>query len=345
MYNYIFVTEYLDEKIVDELFRKRGNWKKLSSKNNKQKVDFLYMDGLQAYQYKNLWKMDKNLFNMIDMKRDKDDIRNKNELYKLMQKKYPKIYDKYFPSQVEININTINTTNYQHLFKQNKIWILKIVEGGSGKHIYLIPDYKTFVNQIKELQKLNDPVFKKYPTFVLSEYINNPLTFKNKKFHLRLFYMYSPANKKAYLHKFGFIYTSKKDYVKRNYQNKNIHDTHFGSTIADYYFPHEFIKIYSKETVLNIYKQLIVLFHHIKLITKASCYPESNKCFQIFGADIMITDDFRVKILEINNRIGIATYDNKLVTKYLMEGILETMVDPLFPPKNKQPKYNYFIEV
>lgn len=339
MYNYIFVTEYLDSEIVDKLFKKRGNWKKLLSTNNKQKIDFLYMDGLQAYQYKNLWEMDKYIFNMINIKRDENDIRNKNELYKIMEKKYPKIYQKYYPQQIELNVKTLNLNNYSNCFKHNKKWILKIIEGGAGKHIYVIDNYKSFVDKIKDLQKVNDPLF------VMSEYIDNPLTFKNKKFHLRLFYMYNPSNKKGYLHKYGFIYTAEKNYAKKNYQNKNIHDTHFGSTKDDYYFPHQFIKLYPKNTLLHIYKQLIEIFHYVKLINKASCYPESNKCFQIFGADIMITEDFKVKLLEINNRIGIATYDNKLITKYLMEGILETIIDPILPPKNKQPKYNYFIEV
>ena len=59
----------------------------------------------------------------------------------------------------------------------------------------------------------------------------------------------------------------------------------------------------------------------------------------------MITEDLKVKLIEVNSRIGILTFDNKLLTEYLMEGVLETIVDPLFPPKNKQPKKNYFIEV
>ena len=160
-----------------------------------------------------------------------------------------------------------------------------------------------------------------------------------------MYYMFNPSNQKGYLHKYGGIYTAEKHYVQKNYNNKNIHDTHFGSTPADYYFPHEFIKLYSKEVMLDLYKQLKEVFHYVKLLTKAECYPESKICYQIYGVDIMITDEFRVKLIEINHRIGISTHDNKLLTEYLMEGVLETIVDPLFPPKNKQLKKNYFIEV
>lgn len=348
MYDYIFISEYLDHKIVDKFFRERGNWNKISSNNintkNINSVDFLYVDGGDKSQ-KYLWSMNKYIFNRVKIDRGENDIRDKNELYKSMKKKYPKIFNKYFPPQIELNIKTTNPNNYKKLFLNNKVWILKIVEGGGGKYVYVVPDYPTFVKRIKILQQINDTTLNKYPTFVLSEYITNPLTFKNKKFHLRLYYVYNPSNHRAYLHKYGSIFTAKKNYVSKNYQNKNIHDTHFGTTDDDYYFPHEFIKIYSKNTIFNIYKQLIELFHYVKLITKGECYPESEKCFQIFGADVMITENFEVRLLEINHRIGIKTYDNKLITEYLVNGMLETIVDPLLPPKYKQQKYNYFIEV
>ena len=29
MNTYVFITEYLNEKIVDDMFKKRGNWKKI----------------------------------------------------------------------------------------------------------------------------------------------------------------------------------------------------------------------------------------------------------------------------------------------------------------------------
>jgi len=356
MNTYVFITEYLNEKIVDDMFKKRGNWKKIlykDIKNNKKKlynnnkndiIDYVYMDGLNAYRYKNLWTMDKKMFNMINFEKYQSVI-DKFKLYLFMKKNYEDIYKKYMIEQYEFDIYDIYPFKYKNLFENGKLWILKIVEGGSGKHIYVIHNYIEFVKKIKDLQKLDDNTIKKYPTFVLSEYINNPLTFNNKKFHIRMYYMFNPSNQKGYLHKYGCIYTAEKDYVQKNYNNKKIHDTHFGSTPADYYFPHEFINLYSKDVILDIYEQLKEIFHYIKLLSKGECYPESNKCYQIYGADIMITDDFRVKLIEINSRIGIATYDNKLLTGYLMEGILETIIDPIFPPKNKQSKKNYFIEV
>ena len=160
-----------------------------------------------------------------------------------------------------------------------------------------------------------------------------------------MYFLYDPTSKNGYMLKLGRIFTAKNKYIQQNYHNKNIHDTHVGSTDKDYYFPHEFVKQYSKDIIINIYKQMLELFHYIKLIIQAKCYQESKKCFQIFGADIMITKVYKIKLLEMNNRIGIATYDNKIITEYMTNGILETIVDPLLPPINKQPKKNYFIKV
>ena len=40
------------------------------------------------------------------------------------------------------------------------------------------------------------------------------------------------------------------------------------------------------------------------------CY--NKHCFELFGADIMITHDFRIKLLEINDRIALKLSDKKL---------------------------------
>ena len=326
MYTYLFVTEYLNRDVINELFKKRGNWIEKSDEN--EKLDCLYTDGKSSYRRRDLWTIEKYIFNMIDY--DKLSIINKNVLYKILNKEYPKIAKEYMMEQ--FYIDKVNPDKYKKLFRNGQVWILKPVEGFRGKGITVTSNYNTFVNNIR-----------KDDSYVLAEYINDPLLFKNKKFHIRIYYLYDPVNKKGYLHRYGRIYTAKKEYIQKYYNNSNIHDSHFGKTDADYFFPHELIKLYPQKIIINIYKQLIQLFHYITLITDAKCYPESQYCYQIFGADIMITKDFKVKLLEINEKIGIASYDNKLITEYLVGGILETIVDKILPPKNPQPKNNYFI--
>ena len=346
MNTYVFITEYLNEKIVDDMFKKRGNWKKILYKDLKPNTnpDYNYIDVAYPEKYPNIFSYKHNLVNKIKQF-EVHQISNKCKLYLFMKKKYPKICEKYMMEQYEFNIYKVYPFRYKNLFENGKIWILRIVFGGGGTHVYVIDDYIEFAKRVKSLQKLDDKIIKSYPTFVLSEYINNPLIFNNKKFHLRMYYMFNASTQKGYLHKYGQIWTAKKDYVQKDYQNKNIHDTRFYSTKKDYYFPHEFIKLYSNNVILDIYEQLKELFHYILALTKAECLPDSKNCYEIYGADIMITEDFKVKLIEVNSRIGILTFDNKLLTEYLMEGVLETIVDPLFPPKNKQPKKNYFIEV
>jgi hypothetical protein len=77
------------------------------------------------------------------------------------------------------------------------------------------------------------------------------------------------------------------------------------------------------------------LNNYLKANTK--CFNESKYCFHIFGADLMLTSDYNVKILELNNSPGLADETNKFVQdeyKSIIENIMTVIVDDLFPPNN-----------
>src|SRR5438067_2526989 len=82
-------------------------------------------------------------------------------------------------------------------------------------------------------------------------------------------------------------------------------------------------KIY-KNVKDKIFSSLLELFYHITNVIKLGdnirCYNDTNKCFEVFGADIMITDDYQVKLLEINNGAGFTN-----ITDILL-GVMETVL-------------------
>ena len=90
---------------------------------------------------------------------------------------------------------------------------------------------------------------------------------------------------------------------------------------------------------------MVNLFHLIGKIDKVfECYPESKDCYQLFGFDIMITDNYQVKIIEINENPGLPDLPIPF-GKYILENELRLMVDPIFPPKNKVDEETDFIQV
>ena len=97
------------------------------------------------------------------------------------------------------------------------------------------------------------------------------------------------------------ILTAKKKY-KLNDFDLDIHNTHYKDSEKNLTMENYFAKTYGKDNEKYIYQQIIKLFSYILKIDDLKCYTKN--CFEIFGADILITDDFRIKLLEINDKVG-----------------------------------------
>ena len=242
----------------------------------------------------------------------------------------------------------INLGNSKYVTKQwdfNKltklpydgVFIVKPVLGYQGKCIKIITNndeftqYKKYIKSIIDnthLISLDDKINYKFLSgpLVLNEYLINPLLYKGKKFHLRvylMFYLYPYLNESGYsVFKLSKILTAKLKYKNDDYQNKDIHDTHIGSTDKDIYFPIDFN---ISENKINKIKHEInkicgILYNIYKNTLKVDIKTQNS--FEIFGVDIMILDDLSVKLIEMNNRIGYhiinpkSTSANKFITKF-----------------------------
>lgn len=69
-------------------------------------------------------------------------------------------------------------------------------------------------------------------------------------------------------------------------------------------YPEYFNKMFGKDKTEKVDKQIKDLFKYLKTQIKVECYKESENYFKYFGADIMVTDKFVIKILEINDNPG-----------------------------------------
>ena len=144
--------------------------------------------------------------------------------------------------------------------------------------------------------------------------------------------------------KHGKIIMAEENYKKKDYKNKKIHDTHtLGNQESVRRYPEDLkISQSKKKSIEEQMKKLFSLVENIQIDTK--CYEESKKCYQLFGFDAMITDNYQVKLIEINRNPGQSELKIPF-EKELFENQIKLVVDHVFPPKNKVDEDSDFIQV
>ena len=349
-------------KIFLSKFKERGNWEEFDIKNPQQESpDFIYMDADYNLD-KSFWVYKPTLVSYIDIRNDNYSISNKYNLIENL--KTTDINKKHLLNQIYVNIYDIFMEKnkyyniYQKWFDKYKVLIFKPISGIRGENIEVFKNFNTFkkfiyrflkkkYHRLKnfDIEKYNKMgVIKQYLMYniewVLQEYIDNPLLYQGLKFHLRGYFVYHYLDgvKKGYLLNNTTIFTAKEKYKKDDYQNKFIHDTHAKYTLKDIAFYDDISNIIGKENADNIFNQIIHIFKNVFKIINSKCYLETKNCFNIFGFDAIITDDFTVKIIETNRDSGTPRIE-------LFDEIMEKIIDYHFPPLIKQPATNNFIEL
>lgn len=306
---YLVKSNYKD--IIINLLKKRKYFK-----DNKI-INFVYVDHEHAWK-KNLNKLPKyNIINVLNS--NKNVITWKDSLYTNMKNNYPDIYNKYFPDQITINTNNIKNKIIKDFMLKNKSCILKPVMGFGGKDITYYNDYNILISYLLK---------NKNKTYVLAKLINNPKLYKKKKFHLRVLFIHTIINNKhySYVYKITKLAAAKKDY-NINILSSDVIDTHFNSSpYKDVYMD---ISKY-KTQIIELFKPIHNLLEH----NKVKSY-NNNDGYEILGADIIITDDNMIQLLEINDRIGYK-YNNKYMIN-LLNNIFDITIDKIF---NKDTKIN-----
>lgn len=278
----------------------------------------------------------------------KDAITNKQQLYTNMKKYFPKICSKHmaktfllehikslssFPVSASLtpdstsltpdstsltpdSTSLTSDTNYSAsdtdtstVIRSKGVYIVKPVGHGACAGVGV-----TVVTNDRELEEARFTLSRRFKNIIISEYIQNPLLYEGRKFHLRMFIL---INSDPFSWSFwdrGKAMTAKLPYKKGDWTNKLIHDSHGETTPKDIYFPED---ILPKDKYKHVYQQMKLILGAVAEIIKphVKCYEESKYCCEIFGIDFMITDDYVVKLIEINAEAGYGS-KNKDKTKY-----------------------------
>ena len=269
---------------------------------------------------------------------DTTSITNKMKLFFNIKKYFPNEYLNFIADSFLLTKHTVYKPNNIYIARPinriNQETGKKVIRTFAGKGILYIDNEERMKEAIDSLVE--------YDNILISEYIRNPLLFNGKKFHLRIPLLVTIFHSviKTYLFPDSLVRTAKLPFVLDHFDSKDIHDTHLKSTdlkIKEYIFPEDFTtenigKVITDEIKTKVNNDINNIMRKISVILANNIekYPNIKNPFQLLGIDMMITDDFKLILIECNSRAGFAT---KYSIKYLMQFsdfIDRNALEPLF---------------
>ena len=204
----------------------------------------------------------------------------------------------------------------------------------------------------KAKKKEKKKIYSKITCFnevIVQKYLDNPLLYKKRKFDIRC-YVLVDSNLNVFFCRDGHLKGSS-EFYDINTTNKFIHITNHSlqkksAKFEQYEYGNEMsysdFKKFMKEEQIPIEK-FSTMLEDMKILVKISFKSVGNKllkttpvfCFEIFGYDFILDNDFRPWILEINNNPGLGISSpviQKLVPR-MFDDALRLTIDKVFDTK------------
>jgi len=137
---------------------------------------------------------------------------------------------------------------------------------------------------------------------VISEYIESPLLFKRRKFHLRVYMLVTSRNTYSVFER-SHIFTAELPYIEGDY-SKQTTDTHGESTEENWEFPGDWE---DERDISAIQGGIIAICDTVWNVLKGNLesYPESKQGYEVIGLDILFDSYLTPWLLEVNRKIGL----------------------------------------
>lgn len=198
----------------------------------------------------------------------------------------------------------------------DSVWIAKPVGGSMGMGIVFLQTEQEAVKfNSQTIQKINSlelPEEKMKFTYVVQKYIPNPFLIGGRKFDIRLYALtlsYSPLI--VYVYRGGFCRFSSSVFTMKSF-NKDIHLTNIAvQTHSENYNPRHgckwdthslrtyFIQRFGEEVSNKLFTGIQSIMLNSLLSVLSSIIPDKH-CYELYGYDILITDDLKPWLIEIN---------------------------------------------
>lgn len=300
-YTWFAKSDYIPISTFETVFDSRkGRWEKWDPSKSPN-PDFIHLDG-EHYFDRNNEKYNVLLKNIANNSRNP--AIEKSTLFMALKRKFPEA--DYLPTTYFYNPEKDDYNKYKDIFKENKPWILKPDGGFSGKDITILTDFK----QLKKLKK---------SIWSVQEYIQNPLLIDKRKFHIRVIFIRRDDGK-GFMFKLMPIYLSKKEFKLFDYEDHDIHISHFSKEQNELYFNLDYVDFgISEEKINKLQAKIKNILKDINSVINLGCYSETKRCYEMYGADFMITSNMEVKLIEFNRKIGLKEFSNAEVSfNYLL---------------------------
>jgi hypothetical protein len=309
--------------LIDEL-NKLG-WKE----SDNHYADFVFHNWYNKIIYNNVKSDLKYGFSGIKL------LYNKNSLFKNMKTL------EYLPQTEEIN---------RFIWRGGNIIIVKEMNSYGQRGIHIIKDYDKFVAIKHKLLTNNKHA-------ICSTYITNPLLYKGKKFHLRIFIVVvitKNTKKIMYIKNNIFMFTAKKEYIIRNEEDYLDRDMNItaGSVTSEIIMWPEFIDKPSNFDLKYLSNDKITFFNNCNQsinnaiqsisLDNLSLLNTQKAGFFIYGGDIMLDDTGHAWILELNIRPGmggtpdgikhISKEDKKINNIHFFKKLFRWLLDHIILP-------------
>ena len=277
-----------------------------------------------------------------------DQLVNFEKLYKninLYTPKGNKKFNEMFNVNLSKKVGSLQNINIPETFNSGKnLWIIKPVNLNRGRYITVEKNLNDIIKRLEDIQSKKKIINEKKngndikcEYLIIQKYLEKPLLYQGRKFDIRLWVLFiSNKDDEIYIFKQGHLKATCTQYNPdsndlyvhlTNYSvqkhNENFSKIEIGNEIPFKSFQNELDK---NNTGINFYKDIYPKIVRIVRITGGAAKGKINilsrkYCFEIFGYDFIIDENYQPYLLEINTNPGLE------ISSPLIEELLPRMID------------------
>jgi hypothetical protein len=314
--SFINNNPYFHSLITDEL--KKSGLQELDDPSSSDKI--FYCD----ISYGNRNHPNYSKCEIVNQLQNVNPLGNKKDQYNI-HLNYYKTRPDYIPLTISFNRNSLE--ELKQLFVSNPrddppVYIVKPENSLSRTGVGVIRNYLELMSHLDH--------YSDYQEWIIQDYIDNPLLFNNKKFHFRIYVIYVQTENSttAYLSKNGFIYTANKEFESDTF-DPNIVLSGENSKNNVFYIPEDFTRSFGKQVWDNmVFPQIVKITRETirSTVEHLKCPAKKQKCFKILGYDILINNDYKCFLAEINARNVSYKYPNQKFKDTFYKNILKLVL-------------------